>query len=136
LGITNNAAAVLHKEKNALSERIVGTKKWFNGTKGFGFIEVEGFKDVFVHYPATRGDGYRNLEEGQRVEFTLEDGPKGPQASDVEALLSVRLKIQNPHHSEWGFFDSWSHLRGLRIYMVPVKSTGIDPYPMCFSHLL
>jgi len=67
-----------------MSERIVGTVKWFNGTKGFGFIEVEGSDDVFVHYSAIRGDGYRNLEEGQQVEFSVEMGPKGPQATEVD----------------------------------------------------
>ena len=66
-----------------MSERITGTVKWFNGSKGYGFIEREGGKDVFVHYSAIRGDGYRNLEEGQEVEFTVEEGAKGPQAADV-----------------------------------------------------
>mgnify|MGYP003983970323 CR=1 FL=1 len=66
-----------------MSERITGTVKWFNGSKGYGFIEREGGKDVFVHYSAIRGDGYRNLEEGQEVEFTVEEGDKGPQAADV-----------------------------------------------------
>ncbi len=69
-----------------MSERIEGTVKWFNGTKGFGFIERESGDDVFVHYSAIRGSGYRNLEEGQRVEFTVEMGPKGPQASEVDPL--------------------------------------------------
>ncbi len=66
-----------------MSERIIGTVKWFNGSKGYGFIEREGGADVFVHYSAIQGDGYRNLEEGQRVEFTVEQGPKGLQASNV-----------------------------------------------------
>ncbi len=66
-----------------MSERIIGTVKWFNGGKGYGFIEREGGEDVFVHYSAIQSDGYRNLEEGQRVEFTVEQGPKGPQASNV-----------------------------------------------------
>jgi cold shock protein len=66
-----------------MSERITGTVKWFNGSKGYGFIEREGGKDVFVHYSAIKGDGYRNLEEGQEVEFTVEEGDKGPQAADV-----------------------------------------------------
>jgi len=66
-----------------MSERIVGTVKWFNGTKGFGFIEREGGNDVFVHFSAIQGDGYKNLTEGQKVEFTVEQGPKGPQASNV-----------------------------------------------------
>ena len=69
-----------------MSERIVGTVKWFNGTKGYGFIEREEGDDVFVHYSAIRGDGYRNLEEGQEVEFSVEMGPKGPQATDVVAI--------------------------------------------------
>ncbi|TRO56049.1 cold shock domain-containing protein [Candidatus Bathyarchaeota archaeon] len=66
-----------------MSERITGTVKWFNGGKGYGFIEREGGPDVFVHYTAIQGDGYRNLVEGQQVEFTIEEGPKGPQAADV-----------------------------------------------------
>lgn len=69
-----------------MSERIVGTVKWFNGSKGYGFIEREGGKDVFVHYSAIQGAGFRNLEEGQRVEFSVEDGQKGPQAVEVIAL--------------------------------------------------
>lgn len=69
-----------------MAERIVGTVKWFNGTKGFGFIEVEGSDDVFVHYSAIRGVGYRNLEEGQQVEFSVEMGPKGPQATEVDPM--------------------------------------------------
>ena len=67
-----------------MSDRIVGTVKWFNGTKGFGFIEVEEGDDVFVHYTSIRGSGYRNLDEGQRVEFSIEINEKGPQAADVE----------------------------------------------------
>ena len=66
-----------------MSERITGTVKWFNGDQGVGFIELEGGKDVFVHFSAIQGDGYRNLQEGQRVEFNVEQGPKGPQASNV-----------------------------------------------------
>ena len=66
-----------------MSERITGTVKWFNGDKGFGFIEREGAKDVFVHFSAIQGAGFRNLQEGQKVEFDVEQGPKGPQASNV-----------------------------------------------------
>jgi CspA family cold shock protein len=66
-----------------MSDRITGTVKWFNGDKGFGFIEREGGKDVFVHYSAIQSAGFRNLQEGQKVEFTVEQGPKGPQASNV-----------------------------------------------------
>jgi cold shock protein len=66
-----------------MSERIVGTVKWFNGNKGYGFIAREGGEDVFVHYSAIQGEGYRNLDEGQKVEFTVEKGPKGLQAANV-----------------------------------------------------
>jgi CspA family cold shock protein len=69
-----------------MSDRIQGTVKWFNGTKGYGFISRENGPDVFVHYSAIEGSGFRSLEEGQRVEFTLEQGPKGPQASRVIAV--------------------------------------------------
>ncbi len=65
------------------TERIQGTVKWFNATKGYGFISRKGGPDVFVHYSAIQGSGYRALEEGQKVEFTLEQGQKGPQASNV-----------------------------------------------------
>lgn len=69
-----------------MSERITGTVKWFNGSKGYGFIEREGDEDVFVHFSAIQGDGFRNLEEGQRVEFSVENGPKGYQATNVVTL--------------------------------------------------
>ncbi len=67
-------------------QRVQGTVKWFNGTKGFGFIEREGGEDVFVHYSAITGGGFRNLEEGDRVEFEITKGPKGLQASAVVKL--------------------------------------------------
>ena len=63
-----------------------GTVKWFNAEKGFGFIEVEGGNDVFVHFSAIQGDGYKSLEEGQRVEFEVEEGNRGPQATNVTKL--------------------------------------------------
>ena len=69
-----------------MSDRETGTVKWFNGSKGYGFIAREGGDDVFVHYSAIRGDGFRNLEEGQAVEFTVEQGQKGLQATDVIAV--------------------------------------------------
>ena len=60
-----------------------GTVKWFNSSKGFGFISRDGGEDVFVHFRAIVGEGYRSLEEGQRVRFTVTQGPKGPQAENV-----------------------------------------------------
>lgn len=66
-----------------MSDREFGTVKWFNSGKGYGFIEREEGDDVFVHFSAILGDGYRNLEEGQRVEFSTEQGPKGLQATGV-----------------------------------------------------
>jgi CspA family cold shock protein len=65
------------------AERKIGTVKWFNPNKGYGFIAHEGGEDVFVHFSAIAGEGYRNLEEGQKVEFTIEKGPKGLQAANV-----------------------------------------------------
>lgn len=66
-----------------MTERETGTVKWFNGDKGYGFIEREGGPDVFVHYTAIQMVGYRSLEEGQKVEFTVVQGQKGPQAENV-----------------------------------------------------
>ena len=69
-----------------MSDRIVGTVKWFNGSKGYGFISRDEGEDVFVHYSAIASDGFRNLMEGQKVEFTVEKGPKGLQAANVTPL--------------------------------------------------
>ncbi|MFL5796634.1 MAG: cold-shock protein [Actinomycetota bacterium] len=63
-----------------------GTVKWFNPEKGFGFITPEDGPDVFVHFSAIQGAGYRNLEENQKVEFDVSQGPKGPQASNVRPI--------------------------------------------------
>ncbi len=64
-------------------ERINGTVKWFNDAKGFGFISREGGPDVFVHYSAVNSNGFKSLAEGDKVEFEIVDGPKGPQAANV-----------------------------------------------------
>ncbi len=69
-----------------MSERVVGTVKWFNGDKGYGFLAREGGPDVFVHYSAIQAEGFRNLTEGQKVEFTIEQGPKGLQAANVRIV--------------------------------------------------
>lgn len=69
-----------------MSEKEQGTVKWFNANKGYGFIERASGDDVFVHYNAIVGEGYRNLEEGQRVEFTVAQGQKGPQAENVTVI--------------------------------------------------
>ena len=69
-----------------MSDRIIGTVEWFNGSKGYGFLTREGGPDVFVHFSAIQGEGFKNLEEGQKVEFTVEQGPKGPQASNVTLI--------------------------------------------------
>ncbi len=66
-----------------MSERITGTVKWFNAAKGYGFIGHENGDDVFVHFSAIMADGYRRLEEGQQVEFSIEESPKGLQAVNV-----------------------------------------------------
>jgi CspA family cold shock protein len=69
-----------------MSERETGTVKWFNASKGYGFIAREGGPDVFVHFSAIQGSGFKSLEEGQRVEFNVEQGQKGLQASNVTPL--------------------------------------------------
>jgi CspA family cold shock protein len=66
-----------------MNERVTGTVKWFNASKGYGFIERQGGPDVFVHFSAIQADGFRSLQEGQRVEFSIENGPKGLQAANV-----------------------------------------------------
>ena len=65
---------------------VTGTVKWFNDSKGFGFIEQEGGPDVFAHFSAIAGDGFKTLAEGQRVEFTITEGKKGPQAENIVKL--------------------------------------------------
>ena len=69
-----------------MSDRVTGTVMWFNGGKGYGFIAREGGEDVFVHFSAIQGDGFRNLEEGQSVEFNVEQGQKGLQATNVAVV--------------------------------------------------
>jgi len=69
-----------------MGARLQGKVKWFNETKGFGFIEREGGKDVFVHFSAIRGEGFKTLAEGQAVEFEVTEGPKGPQAEGVTVI--------------------------------------------------
>jgi cold shock protein len=78
--------AAFRRRANARQDstmRITGKVKWFNNAKGYGFIEREGGSDVFVHFSAVQGNGFRTLEEGQAVEFEIVDGPKGPQAGNV-----------------------------------------------------
>ena len=65
---------------------VTGTVKWFNDSKGFGFIEQEGGPDVFAHFSAIAGDGFKTLAEGQKVEFTITEGKKGPQAENIVKL--------------------------------------------------
>jgi CspA family cold shock protein len=75
-----------NKEFSAMSERIQGTVKWFNDQKGYGFLTQAGGRDVFVHHSAIQSEGFRTLTEGDRVEFSIEQGPKGPAAANVVKL--------------------------------------------------
>lgn len=69
-----------------MSNTATGTVKWFNETKGFGFIQQENYPDVFAHFSAITGDGFRTLVEGQKVEFVISQGQKGPQAEQIKVL--------------------------------------------------
>ena len=69
-----------------MSEKVVGSVKWFNESKGFGFIQQENGPDVFAHFSAITGEGFRTLVEGQKVEFKVTQGNKGPQAEDISVL--------------------------------------------------
>lgn len=69
-----------------MADRVSGTVKWFNASKGYGFIAYEGGKDVFVHFSAIQTEGYRSLNEGEQVEFSIEQSPKGPQAVNVTKM--------------------------------------------------
>ena len=69
-----------------MSQRVTGTVKWFNASKGFGFLSQLDGPDVFVHHSAIQAEGYRSLDEGQQVEFTIVAGPKGPAAADVVTI--------------------------------------------------
>jgi CspA family cold shock protein len=73
----------LQQENGKMSERFTGTVKWFNATKGYGFIGRTEGEDVFVHFSALQMEGYRKLEPEQKVEFSIEEGPKGLQAANV-----------------------------------------------------
>jgi CspA family cold shock protein len=73
-------------EKMEVLHMQTGTVKWFNAEKGFGFIEVEGGSDVFVHFSAIQGEGFKSLDEGQRVQFNVVQGNRGPQAENVIKL--------------------------------------------------
>ncbi|MDH7603572.1 MAG: cold-shock protein [Melioribacter sp.] len=69
-----------------MAEKVRGTVKWFNSSKGYGFISRKDGDDVFVHFQAIVGEGYRSLQEGQQVEFTIAQGQKGPQAQEVKVI--------------------------------------------------
>jgi CspA family cold shock protein len=76
-----------HMESNMESNRMTGTVKWFSRVKGYGFVAPDdGGKEIFVHFSGIEGEGYRNLEEGQKVTYTVEETPKGPQAVSVRAV--------------------------------------------------
>jgi cold shock protein len=79
----DHAASPPRLKSRTSTMRITGKVKWFNNAKGYGFIERDGGSDVFVHFSAVQGNGFRTLEEGQAVEFEIVDGPKGPQAGNV-----------------------------------------------------
>jgi cold shock protein len=84
--LTHSTELQIHINTGAISMKEQGTVKWFNAAKGYGFIQRESGEDVFVHFSAIQGDGYRTLEEGARVSFEVKKGPKGLQAANVEKV--------------------------------------------------
>ena len=86
LEAVREAQIAFKKKKGSKSVREQGTVKWFNASKGFGFIQRQSGEDVFVHFSAIQGDGYKSLNEGQAVEFEVTKGPKGLQATNVTGL--------------------------------------------------
>jgi cold shock protein len=82
--IVHNTMRAMHQGGNSLMEQ--GTVKWFNAEKGFGFIEREGGDDVFVHFSAIQSEGFKSLDEGQKVTFEVEQGQRGPQATNVQKV--------------------------------------------------
>ncbi|MBN2857064.1 MAG: cold-shock protein [Candidatus Delongbacteria bacterium] len=69
-----------------MTERETGSVKWFDSSKGYGFITTDGGRDIFVHYSAITNDGFKTLQDGQKVEFTVAENDKGPQAQDVKTI--------------------------------------------------
>ena len=86
LTIKKYSSGCILNKKGGQELKTSGTVKWFNNRKGYGFIEQDTGTDVFVHYSAISGDGFKTLQEGENVEFLLVDGPKGPAASEVSKL--------------------------------------------------
>jgi len=84
--VSKTPELLARESKKVMSEQVEGTVKWFNDEKGFGFIEREGGKDVFVHYSAINADGRKTLHEGQRVSMDVTEGEKGPQAENVTPI--------------------------------------------------
>ena len=98
-----------------MAEREVGTVKWFNNDKGYGFIERDAGGDIFVHYSAIQGNGYRSLEDGQRVEFAVAEGPRGLQAQEVNRIADSHLYLATKKSTSDDvlFFYVWILLRKL-----------------------
>jgi CspA family cold shock protein len=90
-----------------MSERVTGTVKWFSTQKGYGFIQRPEGSDVFVHYTGIQGSGFRNLSEGQEVEFTVEESPKGPHAVNVVVLSSPEPTMQSSWWDQGSEPRSW-----------------------------
>jgi CspA family cold shock protein len=90
-----------------MSERITGTVRWFNPERGYGFIQREGESDVFVHYSAIQGSGFKTLLEGQEVEFSVEQSPKGLQAANVTVLSSPEPVSQSSRWDRRGESRRW-----------------------------
>jgi CspA family cold shock protein len=112
-----------------MSERIVGTVKWFNATKGYGFIGRDGGEDVFVHFSAIQTDGYRKLEAEQKVEFSIEDGPKGLQAANVVPVSLALLVLRNGQGCRETALFLFNAVRGRSFFLVLENLPAVPAFP-------
>ncbi len=94
-----------------MSNTVTGTVKWFNETKGFGFIQQENGPDVFAHFSAITGDGFRTLVEGQKVEFVVSQGQKGPQAESIKSTVISDFFVKNSQHYAGYFFGNTNGIK-------------------------
>ena len=108
-----------------MSAREQGRVKWFNNTKGYGFITRENAPDIFVHYSAIQQDGYRSLREGQLVEFTIGEGPKGIQADDVVLIHDDLLATGGTIKAAWNLVKKLNPKKCYMNFLIEIRDEGL-----------